>query len=109
MSKHLRRHRQKQVFLDTSIPMSHLSPPCLPYEERRQADRIMTTEDKQLLQTQVSQHLSQLRVRPPVFLPRNFGGQVPGSGQFAAGIGPSMDESKFHSTLRKENWSKGDC
>lgn len=61
MSKCLRRHRQKQVFLDTSIPMSHLSPSRLPYKREKASRQNRTTGEKLLLQTQVSWHHSQLK------------------------------------------------
>lgn len=90
--------------------MSHLFPPHLScIRERRQADRTVTTGDKLLLQTQVSWHLGQLRVRLQVFLPRNSASEEAGSGQFAAEEDSGMGHRKLHSTLRKESWSEGDC
>lgn len=110
MSKYLRRHRKREVLSGHYYTYESPVPsPFLPYNREKASRQIVTTRDKLPFHTPVSWHLSQLRVRPQVFLPRNFGGQVPGCGQFASGEDPSMDQSKFRSTLRKEDWSKGDC
>lgn len=110
MSKYLRRRRKREVLSGHYYTYGSPVPsPSLPFNREKASRHIVTTRDKLQLQTQVSWHLSQLRVRPQVFLLRNFGGQVPVSGQFASGEDPGMGRSKFCSTLRKESWSKGEC